>query len=55
MSTTITASDSGVLTDTFTLPRPLSPGFYDIVVIATLRGSRAAARTDVPLQIVAGE
>jgi hypothetical protein len=42
------------LTDTVNLPRTLSPGFYDIVVIATLSGSRAAARTDVPLQIVAG-
>jgi hypothetical protein len=54
ISTTTTAFDSGVLTDTFTLPRTLSPGFYDFVVIATLSGSRAAARTDVPLQIVAG-
>jgi hypothetical protein len=54
LSTSITASDSGVVTGTFHLPRPLSPDFYDIVVIATLRGSRAAARTDVPLQIVAG-
>jgi hypothetical protein len=53
VSTTITAYDSGVLTDSFTLPRTLSPGFYDFVVIATLSGSRAAARTDVPLQIVA--
>ncbi len=51
--TAITAYNSGVLTDTVNLPRTLSPGFYDIVVIATLSGSRAAARTDVPLQIVA--
>jgi hypothetical protein len=54
LSTSITAYDSGVLTDTFNLPRTLSPGFYDFVVIATLSSSRAAARTDVPLQIVAG-
>jgi hypothetical protein len=54
LSTSITASDSGVVTTTFHLPHTLSPGFYDIVIIATLRGSRAAARTDVPLQIVAG-
>jgi hypothetical protein len=54
LSTSTTAYDSGVVTATFHLPRPLSPGFYDIVVIATLTGSRAAARTDVPLQIVAG-
>src|SRR5258708_677310 len=54
LSTSTTAYDSGVVTATFHLPRPLSPGFYDIVVIATLSGSRAAARTDGPLQIVAG-
>jgi len=54
LSTAITAHDSGVVTATFHLPRPLSPGFYDFVVIATLSGSRAAARTDVPLQIMAG-
>ncbi len=54
LSTTITAFDSGDLTSIFTLPRPLSPGFYDYVVIVTLNGSRAAARADVPLQIVAG-
>jgi hypothetical protein len=52
--TTIDGVGSGVLTDTVNLPRTLSPGFYDIAVIATLSGSRAAARTDVPLQIVAG-
>jgi hypothetical protein len=54
LSTTISGVSSGILTDTFHLPRPLSPGFYDIGVIATLSSSRAAARTDVPLQIVAG-
>ncbi len=54
LNTTISGVGSGALTDTFNLPRTLSPGFYDIVVIATLSGSRAAARTDVPLQIVAG-
>jgi hypothetical protein len=54
LSTSTTAYDSGVVTATFHLPRPLSPGFYDFVVIATLSSSRAAARTDVPLQIVAG-
>jgi hypothetical protein len=54
LGTTIIAFGSGALTDTVNLPRTLLPGFYDIVVIATLSGSRAAARTDVPLQIVAG-
>jgi len=54
LSTAITAYDSGVVTATFHLPRPLSPGFYDFVVIATLSGSRPAARTDVPLRVVAG-
>ncbi len=52
--TTFTASDSGVLASSFTLPRTLLPGFYDFVVIVTLSGSRAAARTDMPLHIVAG-
>src|SRR5260221_5595973 len=44
LGTTIIAFGSGALTDTVNLPRTLSPGFYDIVVIATLSGSRAAAR-----------
>jgi hypothetical protein len=52
--TTLTAVGFSDLASTFNLPRTLSPGFYDFVVIVTLRGSRATARTDVPLQIVAG-
>jgi hypothetical protein len=54
ISTTISGVDASVVTTTFHLPRTLSPGLYDFVVIMTLSGSLAAARTDVPLQIVAG-
>jgi hypothetical protein len=54
ISTTISGVDTSVLTTTFHLPRTLLPGLYDFVVIMTLGGSLAAARTDVPLQIVGG-
>ncbi|HEU5438326.1 MAG TPA: hypothetical protein VFU88_03465 [Ktedonobacterales bacterium] len=45
-------ASGGLITSTFGLPLSLAPGLYDLVVIATLPGGRAAARSDTPIQIV---
>src|SRR6185437_16618319 len=37
----------------FALPRTLAPGLYDLVVIVTVHGGRATARSDTPVQVVA--
>lgn len=42
-----------VLQSSFALPRTLASGVYDLVVTATLRGSRATARTDAVVQVMA--
>lgn len=49
------SNGSGPETDqnSFSLPRTLAPGFYDLVVIVTVHGGRATARSDTPVQIVA--
>lgn len=37
----------------FSLPQSLAPGTYDLVVTLSLTGSRATARSDTPIQIIA--
>lgn len=48
------SNGSGPETDqsSFSLPRTLTPGYYDLVVIVTVHGGRATARSDTPVQIV---
>lgn len=45
-------ASGGLSTSTFGLPLSLTPGLYDLVVIAALQGGRAAARSDTSIQIV---
>lgn len=49
----ICGGNGATIQNTFSLPQSLAPGTYDLVVTATLAGSRATARSDSPIQITA--